>query len=1074
MVTVRTKDVYNEIRQRIQEIEGDIQSNRPSERTQANVRKLKTLLGEFELAPKQLDQELQYYITTISLLFLQCRKPEVSESLAELIYTIAKIRGYRFVANYFSSDVYLLPTLVERLSQNQIEDYDCTCFTLLLWLSNLVLSPFPLVNVGPQLVPQLLSISVRFLSVHANASKTQRIASILLALLINRPDCTVELNTYVETTLDSWTFFDENSKLGHLMAINQILKRNSNASVSRFLEPIHSQIITYEITRLTGNDRVSSISVLFLIKVSSKLARFYIANEDYENVTSIVNCIVNGIMGPMAERFDVTLRESTAKKMSDIVRFLSIKAKNYASQLAWYMVRQLKIPTIVNSEVYLPDLELSLNKINLANFHTVLLFLGFLALTKSLPREIIPCVLSLVHQTAFLSQRRSSIVQGTHLRDASCFCWWALFKMLNENEFVTLLQQFPMLSKDVFADLTKVAIFDEEFTLRRCGIAVLQEFIGRHGSEFFSQMLPCSHENEIGEVTLSILELFGSSTVSSLKDSHGIIHKLVDLGVPKSQFLPTLLAEVTHRDSPFSSQKLGATHLVRLLLRDEQYNDRFNLLKDATEMDAKKLIVDKYLGSPVECATLLYALGELQSSELLSSDDLQRIVAQQIKFDFHLDNHEKGEAILHWFNALGRAQLFDLSRYFETILSISRSNESESLKHELIELFSNENVSVGDKELAVAFDYLKRGNVLLALAIPYQRLAPEAQEQFISILLNTSVEAESRALLIKGISQNVEMYDYHLLRSAIYALLNDYTITNQGDVGLKVRLAAIEFIMATADNKNLIYVNLKLRLLRIAGEAMDRLRTAAFKCLCTLDGIEEFKDRYNLYLNDYELYFDDLFSLSSLMEKDYESAKLSEALWEGIVHCAGAQTGVNSLINSSFKATLKYCRGSDVLGTVFQTLLALLKIPPGKVAGRLTQRKQKSLIASLNLFSKFFEAAAPLTRSMNFEALYIRAYNLHINTLNLFRIGAVIRIFQYLGSVEIVPLELQIKARDRLCWLFCRHHIEKVRSLAGEALFEIENEISQAPHSPSQKFNHKDTSTELSKLQSMKTYFSSM
>lgn len=1051
-IALRVYEVTEEIAARLRQIQKDIENPdaHSASRMLQNIAKVKARFGEFETAPKLLDSHLQLYMDLVSNAYLQLKKETklvqnegLSNSLAELVYELTKVRGDKYVANFLASDVYLLPQLVGYMRQEGIEDSDCECFLVLLWLSRLVMVPFPLRTVHPDLDTMLYSVATRFLAVHTNASKTQRISLILLSRLLTRPDL-VEmglLELYLDTTSSEWAQANYNFKLGHLMAINQILKSTSSTEVTRHAHIIYKDIVAHDLilVKYRSGLLLTNMNVLFLIKVLGKLARIYLLQLDYATVSAIVNNMVNDIMNPMVQRFDANLRESMAKTLSRLVGHLSTRATNYASQLNWYMFRQLRIPQLMvaGKPTYHKELTLDPSNLHIAKYHTVLLFLGHLALTRCAPIEVVPAMISLVHQTFFISQRTLSFVQGSQVRDSSLFCVWAVLRMLSRGHFELLNTSHPGMFDDMFEDLLKVVVFDEDFTIRRCGIAVLQEFVGRFGSVYFSGVLKRSDASEIGAFTIRFIELFGATSVGTLSDSYELLHSLVALGFPKALFVGPILKDILSEDVPFIVQKLGSKHLARLLAEANVESVTFS--SRSQEYDISETIAQLY---PQE--SCLYCLGEFLASDILTENILMKVTGliNSATFDHHQDSGNKGEALLHWINACltkGASSPLDMDNMWTLVFAISRSQATKEMISEFRAYFS------GVSEIPPAIfkeicRYLKNGNVLFAQAIASFRSNANQVNILCSLASDPSVDAGTRALVVSGISP--ALYSQERDVSKFLDFLDDYTLTKQGDVGLKVRFAGLHLV-----KNNLASFrgsDLKSKLIRISGEVMDKLRVKAFSLLCELDGIDTYANNYHKYNNDYSLYFSDFFEYyASTSDQD-------EAFWRGIVHCAGAITGANTVINTSFNNVLSllYEGGPVTVDMVMTQLVRGLKVPEQK-----DQRAQKTVLATLNLVGKILDAGIPLPDTFNCEGLFIRAYNLHINNLSVSRVALVLKIFQYLSVLPEVPESLKQKTRQRVCWLCCLHPNPRVRVLASESVFEIANEL-DPNHSVIAVLNH--------------------
>lgn len=1034
--SLRVEQVHDEITDKLRQVESDFKANGSKTRILDNIKKTKACIREFEAAPKLLDSHLHLYMDILSSTYLYLKEqsvfPELANTLTELVYDLTKIRGYKYVANFLSSDVYLVHRLVEILSDEAIEDSDCECFLVLMWLTRLLMVPFPLRNVSENLEEQLLEVATRFLSVHSNASKTQRMSLILLSHLVTRPDSVGMLHNYINDTAEKWSTGSYNFKLGHLMAINQILKSSSNREVALCVEVIHDQMIIHDLilVKYRLNQQLTNLNILYLIKVSAKLANFYLLRSDYQTVLAIINNLVNDIMNPMEERFDAALRESMAKNMSRIVGQLAGRAVNFTEQLIWYMIRQLRIPELmIPTPKYAETLTLNSSNLYIAKFHTVLLFLGFLALTRKAPVSIIPTILSIVHHTLFVSQKKLSFVQGTQVRDSSCFCIWAVFKLVSQEDFLVLHRSNSAMVGNVFTDLLKVVVFDDDFTIRRCGIAVLQEFVGRFGSVYFREVCLGGTESDIGEFTIKFTEIFGASAVASMADSFELIHFLVELGFPSSLFIHPMLAEILRRDASFLVQKLCCVHLGRLLSR--QCTPKIDLpLENITLNQVQEMLADLYQDS------CLYGLAELLRSGLLS-EELKLKISDRImnsNYDHHCDTSDKGEALLRWINAcLYTGTPLAIDTVWDFVFSVSRSQASGELELEFCTLFEglSNNLILPDNFMQI-WRYLKHGNELLSRAIFSYNLSPGQVTQLLSLASDSSIDATARARMVSGFNGIIEDASEEVYNKII-DLLDDYTLTKQGDVGLKVRFACLELIKINS-SKFVDLEQLKVKLIRIAGEAMDKLRVEAFCLLCELDGVGTYTVNYDKYNSEYAVYFTDYFDYYQFCSEEEQ-----EAFWRGIVHCAGAITGVNTLINISFQHVLRMVlRGSSLSAGIFTHLMKLLR------GVKFDPRTQKTLIVTLNVLGKFFDAGVVPPPSLNYETLFVRAYNLHINNLTALRVGLVLKIFHFISIMEEVPLEWRVKARKRVIWVACRHTNAQIRVLASESLFEIANDLKPA------------------------------
>lgn len=997
----------------------------------------KRLIQEFETLPKSLDPHLQFYVDSITTSYLTLKDSSLLnfsdnglvDGVASLVLSLAKVRGYKFVATFFTTDVYIFTKVLRFLKPQGIVANSEECYFLLLWLSNLVLVPFNLDTVEDSLARDILQVSTKFMFLHTSASKMQIISSSILALLLTRVDCNGLLLNYTESVKSSWPEQTDIAKLGYLMVFNQLLKRGSSSDASKFAQEIYYDIILYELSRLILEEsKFSTTNIKYLFKVASKSSRFFIQCAEWDTVAEIIDSL-SFIMQLMKDLFDTSLRECLAKGLSRMVGYLTSPAVNYASQLVRYMLKQFKTDLPIE---YTSELQLEIRADLIPLYHTVLLFSGFLAMTRSLQKEFVPIYLSIVHQTAYLSYRSCGLHQSSQLRDASCFCMWALLKNMTPEVFTNTYTSNPDAISDLFLDAIRIAIFDEDLTIRRCGVAVLQEFTGRFGSVFFKTLLLNENEDDIGSFTIKFIEFFGTSSIGSSSDSHKLVHDLVSLGFPKEIFLQQILLEIDQDLCPFRVKVDAGNQISRLL------EAICNPISVKSPLLTKKQVIDFLISRLLDFNFgALYALSQLLRSGHLPLEQSKMVntVVMNLSFDFHHDNSEKGEAMLHWLVAAFETKLAPGSAgVIPLVINISKLNCSDSLVNVLQKFFSLAlDIPIGDYEEICR--QIRLGNHLLARSVTAHNTSELELSQLLEIVLDKGVEAGQRAFIISGFLELLAKFqDHALLQVTLVNLLDDYSVSSQGDVGLLVRYACIQLFISYPSFASRIEATLFGKLLRIAGETLDKLRISAFICLCLLEGNMEFQAKYHLYNNDYKMYFQDLFKFFTTSSRCKVHA---ESFWNGLILTAGAAVAGSDLINISMRQMMTYLENENDERDFWIVVLRLLSLPSGKTLKTLDAREKKVIHATLSIIVKFFDAEFSFPSNLNYESLFIRSYNLHINTSHTGRISLVIRLFRHLSCNKQVPGAVATKAFDRLCWLAVSSSLERVRSEAMDAMYEI-------------------------------------
>lgn len=1035
---LRADAVNSSLKSLLLSIYADIETSSPAElpKLTEKISKVALQFNEFELLPKLLDPHLQWYVDTIISCYRLLRKlkPILSKHLAELVYVLTKVRGYKVVGNYFPNDVYDIPDVVNVLKCENCDDNET--FMNLLWLSTLVTVPFPLTSIQANLERELAELAIRYMTLRTNASKSQLMLLVLLSNLVTRPDCSHLLSEYVESASQEWVSMDQNTKLGHLMALNHILKRYSVSTVVNLTPTIYSKMVHHDFTQLKHNPsyQVSSIHVLYLIKVAAKIARIAVLENDFSTVATILNNYIHDVLDTLGDRFDTKLREATAKNLSKIVSFLNTKAVNYASQLTWFVIDQLRIPEL-RSSGFADHLSITPENLVVSRYHTVVLFLGFLALTRTAPSELLPTILSVFHSACTISKTTFTFVQGSQIRDASCFAAWAAIRSLKIEEYRKLRDSNLNLWHSVFSDIMRIIIFDDDFTIRRCGIAVLQEFVGRFGSVYFGEVFHEKDSDQIGELTLRFIELFGSSTVSSPKGAHSLILEVIELGFPKSLFYRPLLEEVVNMEVSFDARKLGGQFLSKICALSS--SGRWPVQEEYTTAGIVETLTENLQKGDLSA---LYYIAEFLSLGLVDEHQTTFIagLVNVFNFDHHHDKAVKAESLLHWYNAYFRISHHLLMNLEKNVLSISRLGLSKGLEHELHEIFDFLALSDGlPIRVSELYRYIKHGNMLLAQTSMSYILSQDGLDTMQTILLDSSVNADCRAELVYSLGKTLPFADELNVDDAfsaiILALLDDYTLTKEGDVGLKVRGATLKLLEEHHQFAKHLGKELEHKLTRLAGESMDKLRVQSFRLLCEIKDITSYEEHYQVHLSDYQAYFDDLVNYYDVhMDEDIRSS-----FWRGIVHTSGALTGSNLLINESLRHVLVIVDELEGPDAVVTHLLKLLRIPPDQKVANLDQRTKKTLHMALTVLGRIFDSGMEVSPDFQFEALFIRTYNLLINTTDTTRIMLGLKIFQYLSIWPQCNTDIREKSRKRLCWMTCFHQSEKVRAISADCLFEI-------------------------------------
>ncbi|CUM62737.1 uncharacterized protein PRCAT00000294001 [Priceomyces carsonii] len=1027
------------------------------------LRNLKLIINEYENYPKLLDPLVRFFTDSLTELYLKLYSSNAQSTIytngiGELIYELSKIRGFKFCVDCLSSDIYLFPRLLKLISH--LEDSN-EIFLVLMWLSNLLLVPFPLRQVSATLPEDLLNIGLHHALKHNNVSKTQVVASILVSRLLTRPDSLSDgiLSSYLSDTVQGQLDPSDSSvqaiSLGHLIIINKIIKRAPELELAEYCDKIYN-FINWNLVNLRYQEQhmtdlsINNFSTFYMIKILGKLAVIYSKESNFVKVSAIINDLIHNVMNCLQHRIDTKLRYALAKSLNHIVTSLSIYAVNYQDQVMEYLFKQLYIeqPFLFHNGANLNEFNIDLNipfkDTSISKVHIILLFLGYLSLEKVLPNRFFPLVISITHETLFFEESQMMMSLATQIRDASCFVLWSLIRLMNSQSFDDLIQKDPRVIPWLLFDLIRATIFDHDLTVRRCGTAVLQELVGRFGSSMFKHL--SSHEEDFGELTIRFVEQFNTHNVSTLHESYNLLEKLIELGFSNQLIVNHLIGSLTNEQTDYNVKKLGAAHLKIILIKSNTKKQSLIPLGDHHGNICLNEVLEL-----LASRRIMFAFSEI--CDLSSNKQyVKNVLILSVK-SFTLDHFHNGlleaEGFIKCITILLEHNFEVPNSSFEKMFTIMRLNDVDGLIHIYKALFLKLHC-IGffetDGNFETLIRYIERGNILASKCCFYYLKFNFSQFSTLINLINMKhIDCDVKSHMLNGLSLNFKAYEFNneILNSLI-PHLDDYTLTNHGDVGSKVRYATIKLIENNLESFQEQQSEIELRLLRIAGELIDKLRYISLSLVLKMRSSTS-----EVSHNNSETYFKCFFEfykefrISLDLDQDNLNRSFSISFWKGISHTAGALTGSRDIIQRAFFEVIFFLNSAEdkQKAFVFSILLELLVLPKGQPLSILSSRDVKAYSNVLNLFVRIFESNIGYPADFNFKALYVRAFNLLINTSNNVRVGLCLMVFKHLSFEKEVPNNVQVDARKRIVWMSCYHRNPSIRTVGSECLFEIISEL---------------------------------
>lgn len=925
---------------------------------------LDATIRQYEPQPQLLEKHLEQYITFLLKTFLDY---ELSRGyIGAIVYSFTKVCGVKAVILQFPPDVYLFDKLIEICQKLDLDAIEYAC---LLWLCNMVIVPFPLSSIDVSLSDKAFAIGKEHLHRYSNCSKVQVISLILLSRLLTRPDSKFLLQSYVETFKNTWPALNPDVKLGHLLVLNKILKRAQlkHSDMEVIYNCILNDLLLIEI---------SSLNALYMIKILGKMGKRYIQSFEYGTVADIINTLVNEIL--LSERtitgFDTNLRYGMAKALCTLVSQLSFQAINYQSQVIEFIFDLITVHA-------------SNEEINFPVTHTALLTLGYIALLNKLPEKFVDQSLEIARRFLFYKVNRGTVVIGSQIRDSSCFLIWAIVRNLRQIP----QQNGKSTVAKVFEDLLVVLIFDNELIVKKCGMAVIQEILGRLGP----QIIPIENAIARGEYILKFVELLGNLHLNQkicylFVDEY---YNAIDMGF----LIEPLVKHICEEDG-------DGKYLNKLLQQQQQQQQQFQqqqVRQLKLHQLPDKLFLRLNISRPPTPDVIKNMLIKSKKWHILYDVDDFREAATQLFTDFEFDN-TNAELIKGYLNYIKDRQLENYLEWHNLL----QATKNEQLLEEFRAIIANQD-SVPLDEIV---NHLPHNTVLSKTIFDFKHFSQDQLIQLVQKLRNTDTfNANIRANMIDNLSDNLGgNYASSFQIEQLLDLFDDYTTTDQGDVGSKVRSSMIRLVR----NNKFHCVELDLKLIRLSGELMDTIRHSSFRLLAGKPfSWPNLFDYYNNSIAD---------------------SQMKTEFWRGVVFTIGSTIGNSKTINEGFNEMLCH----KITTSDIDILLSFVSLPKNR---KMNRRELKCAQCTLQLILKLFEANYQFPQDLNFTHIFVACYNMHINTRNMNRIKTVLMIFYY---IALKSETCKQRVYDRYLWILKNHTLNEVKVFVGEViLFNIVNDL---------------------------------
>lgn len=851
----------------------------------------------------------------------------LTHAICYILNLFCKVRGEKIVKGFLNNEPRHLEPILDQLEsgrnfrsigddpthQSSVVPW-AERYVLLLWLSHLMLAPFPLESIstlqpseetasllGIELPPEAPGVTLRVLTICFNylssASKEREAAANLLVKMCVRPD--MQQLGMLQTVIKwSTRFFinvsangaDIHQCLGVLSFLSGLVASATNEEIGAYLPAIYQSCRSVLDHESLASIKSSAVARKLVVKILRNIVLHSLRSDamfDGLDATSILEEVIEYLLEAVADG-DSPVRYGASKALSIITLKLD---QEMADEVVEALLGSL------NENVYWQNSTRNLGGVNPLRWHGLTLTLSHLLYRKAIPTASLPQVLNALLLSLGFEQRSptgGSI--GTNVRDAACFGIWALSRRYSTSDLLQIetssiraCEHRKTLSvpQALAIELVTAACLDPAGNIRRGSSAALQELIGRHPNTIkegiplvqivdfhavgLRQRALCDVAIQAGDLE----SLYWESLFENLLGWRGTGSLDADSRLSSGRAVGFL----SRKQDANSVRRMSDQICTRLsTLRPREVEERQGLVSALAAIVTSVCPTDI---PRIECSTkiptvekslVLVHLWELLDRELLLEDKAFTSPALRPELTASSMSHFIAAMSVLTIGLSGelRPKQLPITR-INKILNLCLARHEQGVLEAIIvstpavlALFSSgqykeRDTMVGEwlskLENEGSYNGVRCSGHAVALGSAYSVLSKyeiqvgddEAKEnipeRIISILTfrcTPAVAIEARVVALRALHALVETT--HQLTSpvknqisiALHIALNDYTVTERGDVGSLVRLQALETVASgwttnvlDTENSRLLYSDV----IRLSLEKLDKVRSRAANVL---------------------------------------------------------------------------------------------------------------------------------------------------------------------------------------------------------------------------------------------------
>lgn len=962
-------------------------------------------IDDFQQDPGKLasDGRLPQYVKRlVKDFFILDRQAQLQR--CQVFYGLCKVAQWKKVVIHLPTNVFLLSELIAELQRGET-DWRLP-YLLLSWVYILALSPFRFDD---------LYVKIRAaIDNYRSMPSLKPVVAHIHSQLLSR---TGQLIHKEFQDLD-------------LLTINYLLKR------LKLDDPIIDKRVL---------DHFNSVCFkeddLTVLRILPRLFRINAYHEEWDVVEDIISFYLSHLNNRLTE-YRFALAHSFCKVLTALID--DIEDNDTALQLVETCIDQVKVALQETSPAVVEHDALHTNLLIIAEMSNVI-SVSWPQLLEVIAEEIVPFA-------SRFEQVRMKEIKGSQIKDASNYICWSLARSTR----IPAVDMSAGVMKTIFLNLLMCSMFDRDLVVRRSANAALQEVLGR----CFSSANILDNQTIVGLIELPVLNLVESFMENT--------HKMYQIFTKQQIYLPFahymldwLIARCLVETNDLNTTKLAIQGISVLLAKaPSSISIVGSKLKELVASTSKS-------NGPHIASRILLLLVTLESGTLINRKSMNaipimekyhEIILTSVKIEQKVhegddDEHFKFMVILqYWIFALnqGIGLKFD-RKLVDVCFHIARmtpenSSKATTLFGDLIASLFRDPQNFCQPEDEEFFwtnfeKFIRFNNSLACSAVPL--LPPRKFMPMVKKLL-PAMDCQRKADFLKTLSDNLP----HLVNTTgtavlhtIVQLLNDYTVTQQGDVGRLVRIGAAKVI---ARHRGLFW-NHELssltsdavaNLLRLSGEQVTDLRVICFSTLC--EAFDHNVEMDSRYLNSQVLGFNRKFFGNDSID-----------FWKGFMITGGAINFTDSDIADAIDAFLSYY---DRLPNNEERLAlsnSLVRIIPSakqisevrnsqsrKVLGMMERDIVKETITYLNFWIRLLESGLVLDQDFNFSGFYAKIYNLNLIKANSLLRSTTVQLLPHLVSSQALATGnldkgLANKIIRRLLSLTQREALSKRPELSG-------------------------------------------